>query len=161
MVNNYFYGNGEWNPFLQGCVSVSVGKEVCLVSDSSSSRYGSPRSCRDEIHPLSPKTYTYNLLPLELGLHPIIFTLLASKREIVIKNLRVVVGASLENSSPFSPKLHKHILLMWIHPATNQPKVNWSYDKTIHKQRWPSVKVHIEIFSGPRGVSSCSYVQIS
>ncbi|XP_073455652.1 complement C5 [Aquarana catesbeiana] len=94
----------NYQPYkVMGCVSVSVGKEVCLVSDSSSSRYGSPRSCRDEIHPLSPKTYTYNLLPLELGLHPIIFTLLASKREIVIKNLRVVPeGIQEENSMGFT-----------------------------------------------------------
>ncbi|KAM5146274.1 complement C5 [Mantella aurantiaca] len=86
---------------VMGCVSVSVSKEVCLVSDSSSGRF--PRGCRDEIHPQIPKTFTYNLLPLELGLHPVTFTLQASKKEIVIKNLRVVPeGIQEENVMGFT-----------------------------------------------------------
>lgn len=88
---------------VMGCVSVVVSKEVCLVSDSSSSGYTNRRGCNDEIHPLTPKVYTYNLLPLELGLHPVTFTLHAPKKEIVIKTLRVVAeGIQEENSMGFT-----------------------------------------------------------
>ncbi|XP_018420153.1 PREDICTED: complement C5 [Nanorana parkeri] len=86
-----------------GCVRVSVTKEVCLVSDSSSDGYRNRRGCQDEIHPLTPKIYTYNLLPLELGLHPVTFTLHVPKKEIVIKTLRVVPeGIQEENSMGFT-----------------------------------------------------------
>nr|DBA21098.1 TPA: hypothetical protein GDO54_017804 [Pyxicephalus adspersus] len=86
-----------------GCVSVSVSKDVCQVSDSSSSRYKRPRGCHDEIHPLTPKTFTFNLLPLELGLHPVTFTLEVPRKDIVIKTLQVVPeGIQEERSAGFT-----------------------------------------------------------
>ncbi|XP_068105339.1 complement C5-like [Hyperolius riggenbachi] len=80
-----------------GCIKVSVQKEVCLVTDATR------KSCQEEFRPLVPKTFTYNLLPLELGLHPVTFTLNAANRDIVIKELRVVPeGIQGENSAGFT-----------------------------------------------------------
>ncbi|CAH2316664.1 complement C5 [Pelobates cultripes] len=94
------------NSNVKGCITVSVGKEICLFGDSTTipgSRSG--LGCNYEsISTLSLKTFTYSILPLELGLHTINFTLKVSfESEILVKTLRVVSeGVQQENYAGFT-----------------------------------------------------------
>ncbi|XP_075690703.1 complement C5 [Rhinoderma darwinii] len=98
-VTVYNYQNSR----AKGCVQVSVGKEICLVSDSKSILRGK-MSCSEDFEQEVPRTFTYNILPLELGLHPITFTLnVPFKSERVVKMLRVEPeGIKMELSAGFT-----------------------------------------------------------
>ncbi|KAM8934411.1 complement C5 isoform 2-T2 [Pelodytes ibericus] len=80
------------NSQVKGCVTVSVGKEICLFGVSSTHRRGGGMVCSpDTINGQSLKTFTFTILPLELGLHTINFTLTVPfHSEILVKTLRVV-----------------------------------------------------------------------
>ncbi|MEE6505087.1 hypothetical protein FKM82_005435 [Ascaphus truei] len=86
----YNYKNAK----VKGCVTMSVGKEICLFGSSSTSRDRTQTTSCNRLHyfPVSTlKTFTFNILPLELGLHTVNFTLAAEiGSEIVVKTLRVV-----------------------------------------------------------------------
>ncbi|XP_063792055.1 complement C5 [Pseudophryne corroboree] len=89
---------------VKGCVSVSVGKEICLINkDSATGSSSRHSSCYEDIQPLVPKSYTYTILPLELGLHPIRFTLQSlSGSEVLEKKLLVVAeGIKAEQNAGF------------------------------------------------------------
>ncbi|XP_044162298.1 complement C5 [Bufo gargarizans] len=89
---------------VKGCVRVSVGKEICLVDESKGVRSVGHKGCSTEFQPNVPRSFTYNILPLELGLHPITFTLdVAFNSEKVVKTLRVVPeGIKMEQSAGFT-----------------------------------------------------------
>ncbi|KAM4696053.1 complement C5 [Rhinophrynus dorsalis] len=80
------------NANIKGCVTVEVGKEICLFSDDSSQGAGKPYRCTMRtLTTSSLSTFTFNILPLELGIHDVVFTLSAQTHsEKVVKPLRVV-----------------------------------------------------------------------
>ncbi|KAM3911435.1 complement C5-like [Leptodactylus fuscus] len=89
---------------VKGCVRVSVGKEFCQVSEPKSDVRSILKDCSEEFLPEVPKSFTYNLLPLELGLHPITFSLeVYVNSEKVVKTLRVVPeGIKMEQNTGFT-----------------------------------------------------------
>ncbi|XP_041428294.1 complement C5 isoform X1 [Xenopus laevis] len=90
------------NSDAKGCVTVSVGKEICLFSDTSP-RSGSRECYRHTLSATSLTPFTFSLLPLEVGLHPISFTLSSSSQETVKKTLRVVPeGIKKERNAGFT-----------------------------------------------------------
>ncbi|XP_077140967.1 complement C5-like isoform X2 [Ranitomeya variabilis] len=99
-VTVYNYQNSK----VKGCISVSVGKEVCLVSELKIGHRGKAKDCNEEFKPEMPRVFTYNILPLALGLHTINFTLNAQfNGEKVVKMLRVVSeGIKMEQSVGFT-----------------------------------------------------------
>ncbi|XP_053329516.1 complement C5 [Spea bombifrons] len=97
----YNYKNSD----VKGCVSATVGKEICLYSEPSSGRSKSQKTCYQEtIGGGSLKTFIFNVLPLELGLHNINFTLASQfHSEILVKTLRVVSeGIEEERNAGFT-----------------------------------------------------------
>uniref|UniRef100_A0A8C5RBB6 Complement C5 n=1 Tax=Leptobrachium leishanense TaxID=445787 RepID=A0A8C5RBB6_9ANUR len=94
------------NSDVKACVTVTVGKEICLFSDSTS--IGSSRAYKgcslQTIQAASYSSFTYSVLPLELGLHTINFTLsVGFESEILVKTLRVVPeGIQEENHAGFT-----------------------------------------------------------
>ncbi|XP_075041770.1 complement C5 [Mixophyes fleayi] len=89
---------------VKGCVSVSVGKQLCMVhTDFASSHSSRLKGCNEDFYKLKPKTISYNLLPLELGFHPITFKLTIinslNSGEVVVKSLRVVPEGIQEERS--------------------------------------------------------------
>ncbi|XP_059721229.1 complement C5 isoform X2 [Haemorhous mexicanus] len=73
------------------CVKIAAGNGVCTFGDSASA--GSRmRSCKlKNLDAGSSSAVTFRILPLELGLHTVNFTLLTPRNsEIVVKTLRVV-----------------------------------------------------------------------
>lgn len=76
----------------QFCVQIAAGDGVCTFGDSASAR-GRMQSCQfKNLDAGSSSAVTFRILPLELGLHTINFTLLTPRNsEIVVKTLRVVV----------------------------------------------------------------------
>ncbi|KAF4797704.1 Complement C5 [Turdus rufiventris] len=73
------------------CVQIAAGDGVCTFGDSASAR-GRMQSCQfKNLDAGSSSAVTFRILPLELGLHTINFTLLTPRNsEIVVKTLRVV-----------------------------------------------------------------------
>uniref|UniRef100_A0A8C9L3K9 Complement C5 n=1 Tax=Serinus canaria TaxID=9135 RepID=A0A8C9L3K9_SERCA len=74
------------------CVKIAAGNGVCTFGDSASAGSGM-RSCKlKNLDAGSSSAVTFLILPLELGLHTVNFTLLTPRNsEIVVKTLRVVV----------------------------------------------------------------------
>ncbi|XP_073415037.1 complement C5 isoform X2 [Dendrobates tinctorius] len=99
-VTVYNYQNSK----VKGCISVSVSKEICLVSEVKIGHRGKSKDCSEEFKPEMPRVFTYNILPLALGLHPINFTLnVQFNSEKVVKMLRVVSeGIKMEQSVGFT-----------------------------------------------------------
>lgn len=81
----------------QFCVKVAAGEGICLFGESSTGLQRM-RNCKfSNIESSSVSSVTIRLLPLELGLHTINFTLYTGRdSEILVKTLRVVV-----RSKPF------------------------------------------------------------
>ncbi|KAJ7398992.1 Complement C5 [Pitangus sulphuratus] len=76
---------------IQFCVAIAAGSGICTFGDSAAS--GARRqSCRyRSLAAGSSAPLTFQILPLELGLHTVNFTLLSPRSsEIVVKTLRVV-----------------------------------------------------------------------
>uniref|UniRef100_A0A8C9KXN3 Complement C5 n=1 Tax=Serinus canaria TaxID=9135 RepID=A0A8C9KXN3_SERCA len=73
------------------CVKIAAGNGVCTFGDSASAGSGM-RSCKlKNLDAGSSSAVTFLILPLELGLHTVNFTLLTPRNsEIVVKTLRVV-----------------------------------------------------------------------
>ncbi|XP_075179021.1 complement C5-like [Anomaloglossus baeobatrachus] len=99
-VTVYNYKNSN----VKGCISVSVGKEICLVTELKSDHRGRSRDCSEEFRSQVPRVFTYSVLPLVLGLHTITFTLSGNfNGESVVKTLRVVSeGIKMEQSAGFT-----------------------------------------------------------
>lgn len=76
----------------QYCVQIAAGDGVCTFGDSASARWRM-QSCQfKNLDAGSSSAVTFRILPLELGLHTVNFTLLTPRNsEIVVKTLRVVV----------------------------------------------------------------------
>ncbi|OBS72579.1 hypothetical protein A6R68_12851, partial [Neotoma lepida] len=75
------------------CVKMSTVEGICMSGDSAVSHQASKssRCVRQRIEGSSSHLVTFSLLPLEIGLHPINFSLETSfGREILVKTLRVV-----------------------------------------------------------------------
>uniref|UniRef100_A0A8C3UYT4 Complement C5 n=1 Tax=Catharus ustulatus TaxID=91951 RepID=A0A8C3UYT4_CATUS len=73
------------------CVQIAAGDGVCTFGDSASARWRM-QSCQfKNLDAGSSSAVTFRILPLELGLHTVNFTLLTPRNsEIVVKTLRVV-----------------------------------------------------------------------
>ncbi|RLV93890.1 hypothetical protein DV515_00013339 [Chloebia gouldiae] len=73
------------------CVQIAAGNGVCTFGDSASAR-SRMQSCKlKNLDAGSSSAVTFRILPLELGLHTVNFTLLTLRNsEIVVKTLRVV-----------------------------------------------------------------------
>uniref|UniRef100_A0A8C3HDD1 Complement C5 n=1 Tax=Chrysemys picta bellii TaxID=8478 RepID=A0A8C3HDD1_CHRPI len=73
------------------CVKATVGDGICLFKGSASAQQGL-QSCKyQNLGGYSVASVTFRILPLELGLHTINFTLLAEQNsEVLVKTLRVV-----------------------------------------------------------------------
>ncbi|XP_027741708.1 complement C5 [Empidonax traillii] len=73
---------------IQFCVAIAAGSGICTFGDSGAR----PRSCRyRSLAAGSSAPLAFRILPLELGLHTINFTLLSPRNsEILVKTLRVV-----------------------------------------------------------------------
>ncbi|KAM9117353.1 complement C5 [Pangshura tecta] len=86
------------------CVKATVGDGICLFKGSASAQQGL-QSCKFQIlGGSSVATVTFRILPLELGLHTINFTLLTEQNsEVLVKTLRVVPeGVKRELHAGFS-----------------------------------------------------------
>ncbi|XP_073496915.1 complement C5-like [Phyllobates terribilis] len=96
----YNYQNSK----VKDCISVSVGKEICLVTELKTEHRGKSKDCSEEFKPEVPRVFTYNILPLALGLHTINFTLnVQFNSEKIVKTLRVVSeGIKMEQSVGFT-----------------------------------------------------------
>uniref|UniRef100_A0A8D0HHQ9 Complement C5 n=1 Tax=Sphenodon punctatus TaxID=8508 RepID=A0A8D0HHQ9_SPHPU len=76
------------------CSKISVGPGICLFGGSAAKQQGvqSSQCSRRYLNSFSVTRVAFRILPLELGLHTINFTLLAERNsEVVVKTLRVVV----------------------------------------------------------------------
>uniref|UniRef100_A0A8D0HUV9 Complement C5 n=1 Tax=Sphenodon punctatus TaxID=8508 RepID=A0A8D0HUV9_SPHPU len=79
------------------CSKISVGPGICLFGGSAAKQQGvqSSQCSRRYLNSFSVTRVAFRILPLELGLHTINFTLLAERNsEVVVKTLRVVVRTS-------------------------------------------------------------------
>lgn len=76
----------------QFCVKATVGDGICLFEGSASAQQGL-QSCQfQNLDGYSVASVTFRILPLELGLHTINFTLMTEQNsEVLVKTLRVVV----------------------------------------------------------------------
>lgn len=75
------------------CTKVTVGEGICLFQGSGPDRGSSLRRCSpsQEVPESSVTSVSFKILPLEIGLHTINFTLMSSYgSEILVKTLRVV-----------------------------------------------------------------------
>uniref|UniRef100_A0A8D0HV70 Complement C5 n=1 Tax=Sphenodon punctatus TaxID=8508 RepID=A0A8D0HV70_SPHPU len=75
------------------CSKISVGPGICLFGGSAAKQQGvqSSQCSRRYLNSFSVTRVAFRILPLELGLHTINFTLLAERNsEVVVKTLRVV-----------------------------------------------------------------------
>ncbi|XP_072487882.1 complement C5 [Notamacropus eugenii] len=89
------------------CAQMSVGEGICLAGSSSSHQEGIKHtqcSSLKNIEGSSIQSVTFNILPLELGLHTINFTLNTPYgKEILVKTLRVVPeGIKRESHTGFT-----------------------------------------------------------
>ncbi|XP_068929888.1 complement C5 [Petaurus breviceps papuanus] len=85
----YNYRNSE----MKFCAQMSVGEGICLAGSSSSHQQGTKHTqcVLKNIEGSSIQSVMFNILPLELGLHTINFTLNTPYgKEILVKTLRVV-----------------------------------------------------------------------
>lgn len=89
----------------QFCTKVTAGEGICLFQGSGPGpRSRHLRRCwpSREVPESSVALVTFKILPLEIGLHTINFTLLSSHgSETLVKRLRVVVRSSFSSSKPF------------------------------------------------------------
>ncbi|XP_061459913.1 complement C5 isoform X2 [Rhineura floridana] len=75
------------------CTKVTVGSGICLFGGSTINPQGiQSTSCGrpQELQGSSVALVTFKILPLEIGLHTINFTLMSDRNEILVKTLRVV-----------------------------------------------------------------------
>ncbi|CAJ0922771.1 unnamed protein product [Ranitomeya imitator] len=79
-------------------------KKSVWVSELKIGHRGKAKDCNEEFNPEMPRVFTYNILPLALGLHTINFTLnVQFNSEKVVKTLRVVSeGIKMEQSVGFT-----------------------------------------------------------
>uniref|UniRef100_A0A1B8YA72 Anaphylatoxin-like domain-containing protein n=1 Tax=Xenopus tropicalis TaxID=8364 RepID=A0A1B8YA72_XENTR len=86
-----------------GCVLMSAEKEICKFSETST-RKGLKECFSHTLSASSLTPFTFTILPLEVGLHPLTFTLSASgSSDIVKKTLRVVPeGIKKERNAGFT-----------------------------------------------------------
>ncbi|XP_053551906.1 complement C5 [Bombina bombina] len=89
---------------VKGCVRMSVPKEICLSKNTFNKDRERKLCTAQDFMPSSVKVFTFTVLPLELGLHTMNFTLNAEfNNEIVVKTLRVVPeGIKKERNAAFT-----------------------------------------------------------